>query len=76
MAAATIKYTVKTATMTQSGTGPLFESWPHLLISIGDADAREIALAEARAVHERLLAWEAEQAAKAAPEVVDLGKVH
>ncbi len=64
MAAATIKYTVKSPTITSSGSGPLGANWAHMLAYFPDAEAREVALAEAQATHARLVIWEAEQAAK------------
>ena len=65
MSAATIKYKVKTSTMTSEGTGLLWDLWPHLLVSIGGPAEREKALAAAKETHENLLEWEAEQDAKA-----------
>lgn len=60
---ATIKYSVKTPSVSSSGSGPLWDVWPHLLTSLPDAAAREKALADANEVHQRCLEWEAKCAA-------------
>lgn len=58
MAAATIKAKIKTPSMSSELSGALASTWPGMLAYLPDADARDLALAEAKAVHERLTKWE------------------